>query len=81
MKAFRHTYDVVNNKLIITLPNNFKANKVDVIVLPTEKEETDWYDELTTEQKEDIELGLKDLDEGRIISNEEVQKEIDKLFD
>ena len=81
MKAFRHTYDVVNNKLIITLPNNFKANKVDVIVLPTKKEETDWYDELTTEQKEDIELGLKDLDEGRIISNEEVQKEIDKLFD
>lgn len=61
--------------MIITLPNNFKANKVDVIVLPTEKEETDWYDELTTEQKEDIELGLKDLDEGRIISNEEVQKE------
>ncbi len=80
MEVFRHTYDVVNNKLIITLPNDFKANKVDVIVLPTEKEETDWYDELTAEQKEEIELGLKDLDEGRIISNKAVQKEIDNLF-
>lgn len=46
-----------------------------------EEEETDWYDDLTAEQKEDIEIGLKDLDEGRIISNEKVQEEIDKLFD
>jgi len=80
MEAFRHTYEVVNNKLIITLPNDFKADKVDVIVLPTQKVETDWYNELTKEQKEDIEIGLKELDEGKGIPHAQVQKEIDKLF-
>ena len=80
MEAFRHTYEVVNNKLIITLPEDFKASKVDVIVLPTQKADTDWYNELTKEQKEDIEIGLKELDEGKGIPKAQVQKEIDKLF-
>ncbi len=80
MAAFSHTYEVVNNKLIITLPDDFKANKVDVIVLPAQKVETDWYNELTKEQKEDIEIGLKELDEGKGIPHTQVQKEIEKLF-
>ena len=42
--------------------------------------EVDWYDELTKEQKEDIEIGLKELDEGKGIPHAQVQKEIDELF-
>ncbi len=35
--------------------------------------EADWYDELTAEQKEDIQAGLDDLDNGRVVSDEEVR--------
>lgn len=36
----------------------------------------DWYDELTTEQQEDIQMGLDDLDNGRVFSDKEVRDEI-----
>ena len=38
--------------------------------------ETDWYDELTKEQKEDIQMGIDDLDNGRVFSDKEVKDEI-----
>ena len=31
------------------------------------KEQKDWWDELTEEQKESINEGLKDADEGRVV--------------
>lgn len=31
-----------------------------------QKEKTDWYDELSEEQKEAIEEGLRDVEEGRV---------------
>lgn len=36
----------------------------------------DWYDELTAEQQEDIQMGLDDLDNGRVFSDKEVRDEI-----
>lgn len=42
--------------------------------------ETDWYDELTKEQKEDIKTSQKQLAEGKGIPHSEVQKEVDKLL-
>lgn len=38
--------------------------------------EVDWYDELTAEQQEDIQMGLDDLDNGRVFSDKEVRDEI-----
>lgn len=34
----------------------------------------DWWNELSKEEKESIERGLKDIEEGRIHSHESVQK-------
>ena len=40
-------------------------------------EKNDFWDELTQSQKEEIEQGIKDLDEGRSISWEDFMKEIE----
>jgi hypothetical protein len=42
----------------------------------TPLKEVDWYDELTAEQQEDIQMGLDDLDNGRVFSDKEVRDEI-----
>ena len=34
----------------------------------------DWWDELSDREKQDIEEGLKDIEAGRTIAHEEVQK-------
>ncbi|WP_166384862.1 hypothetical protein [Polaribacter sp. 11A2H] len=40
-------------------------------------EKKDFWDDLTQSQKEEIEQGIKDLDEGRSISWEDFRKEIE----
>lgn len=40
------------------------------------KTEKDWWEELTPEQKSGIERGLKDIDEGRVTSHEEIKKRL-----
>ena len=35
-----------------------------------QREKSDWWDELSDEQKEAIEEGIKDADEGRVVSYE-----------
>lgn len=34
----------------------------------------DWWDDLTSEQKQGIERGLKDIDHGRTVPHEEVKR-------
>ena len=36
--------------------------------------ESDWWNELSDAEKKSIEMGLKDIEEGRVISHEEVMK-------
>lgn len=36
--------------------------------------ENDWWQDLTPKQKDGIERGLKDIDQGRVTSYEEVKK-------
>lgn len=40
----------------------------------------DWYYQLTEEQKASIQRGLKDIEEGRVISHEELQRQIREKF-
>ena len=40
------------------------------------EEESDWWDELSEEDKADIDLGLKQADEGRFIPHAEVMAEV-----
>lgn len=44
-----------------------------------EKEKKDFWDEFSDFQKEEIQQGIKDLDEGRRISWEDLKKELNKL--
>ncbi len=37
------------------------------------EQDHDWWNTLTDEQKEGIERGLRDIDEGRIVPHEEVK--------
>lgn len=44
------------------------------IIKEQEVSQSDWWDDLSIEQKSGIERGLKDVDEGRVIAHEEVIK-------
>lgn len=35
---------------------------------------SDWWDEISDNEKSEIELGLKDIDQGKIIPHSEVKK-------
>lgn len=43
-------------------------------------ETSDWWDELSEDQKKSIELGLKDVEEGRTIPHNEVMQEVRNLL-
>lgn len=43
-------------------------------VVKDSKTEGDWWEDLTPEQRAGIERGLKDIDEGRVTSHEEIKK-------
>jgi len=42
---------------------------------------TDWYDDLTTEQKDSIKRGRADMKAGRVTSHEDVKKEIRQMIE
>jgi len=42
---------------------------------------TDWYDNLTTEQKDSIKRGRADMKAGRVTSHEDVKKEIRQMIE
>ena len=74
MEAFRNSYTVQNNKLIIDLPQDFKATEVDVIVLPSS--ENDWFDDLSNHQLLSIERGINDLKNDDTHSDEDVRTSV-----
>jgi hypothetical protein len=41
---------------------------------------SDWWDELSTNEKESIERGMKDIEEGRVIPHETVRKKYEKYL-
>ena len=44
------------------------------IVKDSNESKVDWWDDLTDEQKSEIEIGLKDVDEGRVTSHDIVKQ-------
>lgn len=55
----------INDKTIISKLRKIQTDYV---------QSSDWWNELNQEEKESIERGLKDIDEGRVYSHETVQK-------
>jgi hypothetical protein len=44
------------------------------IVKDSKNNKNDWWNDLTEEQKRGIQKGLKDIEEGRVFSHEEVSR-------
>jgi hypothetical protein len=44
------------------------------IVKDSKNNKNDWWNDLTEEQKRGIQKGLKDIEEGRVFSHEEVRR-------
>lgn len=47
------------------------------LIKDTSENDSDWWHDLSDEQKEGIKRGLKDIDEGRVIPHSEVVKKYD----
>lgn len=56
---------------INSLDDSKLLNLLNSIKLSNTNTNKDWWDELTPSQKENIEIGLKDLEEGRTITSRE----------
>ena len=56
---------------INSLDDSKLLNLLNSIKLSNTNTNKDWWDELTPSQKENIEIGLKDLEEGRTITSKE----------
>lgn len=66
------------NAKAIALINYLKT--LDFVEL-TKSKSVDWWDELSEENKASIERGIKQADEGKLISNEDAKKRIDNFFE
>ncbi len=58
---------------LLHVENNDMLHYLKVIKDQTNPQ-SDWWDELTLDQKAGIERGIRDIDSGRIVSDDEVKK-------
>jgi len=67
-------HDAIKLELIEWLTKLEDDNTIEYlkIIKDTDSNE-DWWNELSTEQRQGIERGLKDIDEGRVVPHEEVR--------
>ena len=61
---------------VSSLDDSSLLNLLNSIKLSRSKTDIDWWDELTDDQKKNIQLGLKDLEEGRIMSSQAFWKRL-----
>ncbi len=59
----------VNDTSLLNLLNSIRMSR--------KKDDKDWWDGLSKSEKENIDLGIKDLNEGRTISSEDFWKRFD----
>ena len=59
----------VNDSSLLNLLNSIRMSR--------KKDDKDWWDGLSKSEKENIDLGIKDLNEGRTISSEDFWKRFD----
>lgn len=72
MNAIRQFIDVKNNSFQVTLPENFNAKRVEVIILPNQYENL----ELSQETKTMIDIRLNDY-----LKNTDDVQDFDELLD
>ena len=69
-------YDAVKLELIEWLTKLEDSDTIEYLkfIKDYREENRDWWDDLTSEQKEGLLRGLKDIDEGKVTPHEEVAK-------
>ena len=67
--------EVIKLELIewLTKLNDEETLKYLKVVKDSKAEDHDWWNDLTDEQIQGIQRGLKDIDEGRIVSHNDVK--------
>lgn len=66
--------------LIDSINDSKTLNAIYTLLSKNKTEKSDWWDELTQEQKAGIESGLKDIKAGRVNSHEDVMKRVKSKF-
>ena len=69
--------DIKNSKAKAFL--NYIAT-LDFIKLKKEDDQGDWWNDISEETKKEIELSLKQIEDGEIISHKEVMQSVDKVM-
>ncbi len=67
-------HDAIKLELIEWLTKLEDDNTIEYLKIIKDSDSTeDWWNELSAEQRQGIERGLKDIDEGRVVPHEEVR--------
>ncbi|MDF2551716.1 MAG: hypothetical protein K0R36_3227 [Chryseobacterium sp.] len=69
------TINPKNKKELAKIKAILKAVEIDFV---EESPDEDWYDKLSDAEKKSIELGLEDIEEGRVVAHSEVKKLYEK---
>lgn len=69
------TINPKNKKELARIKAILKAVEIDFV---EEIHDDDWWNEISDAEKKSIELGLKDIEEGKVIAHSEVKKLYEK---
>lgn len=68
------------HKLIVETDDENILNKVQAYFTTLKSKNIDWWDTISDQEKEDINIGLQQLENGEGIPHEEVKRKADKLL-
>lgn len=68
------------HKLIVETDDENILSKVQAYFTTLKSKDVDWWDTISDQEKEAIDLGLQQLENGEGIAHEEVKRKVDKLL-
>jgi predicted transcriptional regulator len=68
------------HKLIVETDDENILSKVQAYFTTLKSENVDWWDTISDQEKEAINIGLQQLENGEGIPHEEVKRKVDKLL-
>jgi hypothetical protein len=63
---------------IIQIQDNDLIDLIKNIIDIPDSSETDWWDQITSEEKESINRGLNDLQKGKVYPHDQIRKKYEK---
>lgn len=68
------------HKLIVETDDENTLNKVHAYFTTLKSSDVDWWDTISDQEKDAINIGLQQLDNGEGIPHDEVKRKVDKLL-